>query len=41
MSTGTVVLQAGCALAVGAVAAFFPSLRAARVKIVDGLRSVG
>jgi len=41
VSTGTVALQAGCALAVGAVAAFFPSLRAARVKIVDGLRSVG
>jgi len=41
VSAGTVALQAACALAVGAVAAFFPSLRAARVKIVDGLRSVG
>jgi putative ABC transport system permease protein len=41
VSAGTVALQAACALSVGAVAAFFPSLRAARVKIVDGLRSVG
>ena len=37
----TVALQALCALAVGFVSAFFPARRAARVKIVDGLRSIG
>jgi putative ABC transport system permease protein len=41
VSPQTVALQAVCALAVGAVAAVFPSQRAARVKIVDGLRSIG
>jgi putative ABC transport system permease protein len=36
----TVLLQAGSALAVGMVAAVAPVLRAVRVNIVDGLRSV-
>jgi putative ABC transport system permease protein len=40
VSAQTVLLQALCAIAVGAVAAFFPSLRAARVRIADGLRNV-
>jgi ABC-type antimicrobial peptide transport system permease subunit len=35
------MLQAVCALAVGLLAGFLPSIRAARVKIVDGLRHVG
>ena len=34
-------LQAACALAVGIVAGIVPAIRAARVKIVDGLRHVG
>lgn len=33
-------LQAACALAVGVVAGIIPAVRAARVKIVDGLRHV-
>ena len=33
-------LQAGCALVVGIVAGIIPAVRAARVKIVDGLRHV-
>jgi putative ABC transport system permease protein len=37
----TVMLQVACALAVGLLAGFLPSIRAARVKIVDGLRHVG
>jgi putative ABC transport system permease protein len=36
----TFYLQAACALAVGAVAGVVPALRAARVRIVDGLRHV-
>jgi putative ABC transport system permease protein len=36
----TYLLQAGCALAVGLVAGIVPAWRAARVKIVDGLRHV-
>lgn len=41
VSRGTVVLQAACALAVGATAALFPARRAVRVRIVDGLRAIG
>jgi putative ABC transport system permease protein len=37
----TLALQAACALAVGVVAAIAPTLRATRVNIVEGLRSVG
>jgi putative ABC transport system permease protein len=37
----TVALQAACAAAVGLLAGLLPSYRAARVKIVDGLRYVG
>jgi putative ABC transport system permease protein len=41
VSPQTVAMQAACALGVGIVAALFPSQHAARVKIVDGLRSIG
>ena len=37
----TFVWQFGCALVVGAAAAVLPSLRAATVNVVDGLRSIG
>jgi putative ABC transport system permease protein len=37
----TLALQLACALATGLVAALFPAWRAARVNIVDGLRSIG
>jgi putative ABC transport system permease protein len=37
----TVVLQALAALAIGIVAAAIPAWRAARVRIVDGLRAIG
>ena len=37
----TVVLQALAALAIGLVAAAIPAWRAARVRIVDGLRAIG
>ena len=37
----TVMLQVASALAVGLLAAVLPSIRAARVKIVDGLRYIG
>ncbi|GBG01055.1 ABC transporter ATP-binding protein [Azospira sp. I13] len=40
VSAHTVLLQAGCALGVGLIAAWFPSRRAARIAIVEGLRSV-
>jgi putative ABC transport system permease protein len=40
VSEGTVALQLGAALAVGAVAAAVPAWRAARIRIVDGLRAV-
>ena len=41
VSTETVVLQIACAIAVGAIAAALPAQRAARVRIVDGLRAIG
>ena len=41
VSTGTVALQAACAIVVGIAAALAPGHRAARVKIVDGLRAIG
>ena len=41
VSGGTVALQVGCAIAVGVAAALLPGRRAARVKIVDGLRAIG
>ena len=37
----TVAMQAASALAVGVLAGILPSIRAARVKIVDGLRYIG
>ena len=37
----TFYLQAACAVAVGLVAGVVPAVRAARVKIVDGLRHIG
>jgi putative ABC transport system permease protein len=37
----TVLLQVACGAAVGLLAGVLPSIRAARVKIVDGLRHVG
>ena len=37
----TVAMQVTAALAVGVLAAILPSIRAARVKIVDGLRYIG
>ncbi len=40
VSGTTVLLQAACALGVGLIAAWFPSRRAARIPIVEGLRSV-
>lgn len=41
VSDTTVMLQAACAVAVGAVAAVFPAQRAIRIRIVDGLRAIG
>jgi putative ABC transport system permease protein len=40
VSAHTVLLQAVCAVGVGLIAAWFPSRRAARIAIVEGLRSV-
>jgi putative ABC transport system permease protein len=37
----TVALQVACALGVGVLAALLPGRRAARVKIVEGLRAIG
>jgi putative ABC transport system permease protein len=37
----TVAMQLGCAAAVGVAAAVLPGHRAARVRIVEGLRAVG
>ncbi|MGE0355425.1 MAG: ABC transporter permease [Burkholderiales bacterium] len=41
VSADTVALQAASALVVGALAGLLPSIRAARVRIVDGLRHIG
>ena len=41
VSGETLLLQAACAVAVGVIAALVPGWRAARVRIVDGLRSIG
>ncbi len=41
VSPETLLMQLGCALVVGVVAALVPSIRSARIKIVDGLRHVG
>jgi putative ABC transport system permease protein len=41
VSTATVAMQAGLALAVGLGAALLPALRAVNVRIVDGLRTIG
>jgi putative ABC transport system permease protein len=41
VSGSTVVLQAAAAIVVAVVASLVPSVRSARVKIVDGLRHVG
>jgi putative ABC transport system permease protein len=41
VAPGTVAMQAAAALGVGVLAGLLPSIRAARVKIVDGLRHVG
>ncbi|MBL0282854.1 MAG: ABC transporter permease, partial [Zoogloea sp.] len=41
VSESTVLLQFGCALTVGVVAAILPMRRVARLSIVDGLRAVG
>lgn len=40
VSQETVLMQMGCALVVGVVAALIPAWRAAKVRIVDGLRAV-
>ena len=37
----TLQMQVAAALTVGVLAAILPSIRAARVKIVDGLRYIG
>jgi len=41
VSVETTALQLGAALVVGVVAAWLPAWRAARIRIVDGLRAVG
>ena len=41
ISSKTLALQAGAALVVGIIAAIAPTVRSARVNIVDGLRSIG
>ena len=41
VSEDTLMAQAACALAVAVVAAIAPAVRAARVRIVDGLRAIG
>jgi putative ABC transport system permease protein len=41
ISGQTLALQAACAAAVGVAAALVPGRRAARVRIVDGLRAIG
>jgi putative ABC transport system permease protein len=41
VSDQTVLLQLACALAVGGIAAMLPAVRAARMRIVEGLRAIG
>jgi putative ABC transport system permease protein len=41
VSDETVLLQIACAMTVGAIAAALPARRAARVRIVEGLRAIG
>ena len=41
VSDHTIALQAACALTVAVVSALVPAVRAARVRIVDGLRAIG
>ena len=41
VSTDTIVLQVAAALVIGVVAAAIPAWRAARVRIVEGLRAIG
>jgi putative ABC transport system permease protein len=41
VSNETVALQVACAAVVGLVAALLPARRAARVRIVEGLRAIG
>jgi len=41
VSRDTILMQVGAAMLVGAVAALFPGLRAAKLRIVDGLRNIG
>ncbi|CAG2144136.1 Macrolide export ATP-binding/permease protein MacB [Cupriavidus campinensis] len=41
VSQETAVMQAACALVVGAAAAIVPAVQAARVRIVEGLRAIG
>jgi putative ABC transport system permease protein len=41
VSSQTILLQLGCAATVGLIAALLPGWRATRVRIVDGLRSIG
>ena len=41
VSAETIALQVACAVAVGAIAAALPARRAARIRIVDGLRAIG
>jgi putative ABC transport system permease protein len=41
VSEDTMLMQVGAAVVVGVVAALFPAWRAARVRIVDGLRAIG
>jgi putative ABC transport system permease protein len=40
VSRDTQALQTGCALIVACVAAIVPAIRAARVRIVEGLRAI-
>ncbi|MGO4761987.1 ABC transporter permease [Cupriavidus sp. 2KB_3] len=41
VSHDTAMMQAACALVVGAAAAIVPAVQAARVRIVEGLRAIG
>jgi putative ABC transport system permease protein len=41
VSQDTVIMQLAAAFLIGTVAALFPGLRAARLRIVDGLRNIG